>query len=337
MKILAAVLSILITTGGIIGGAVLLAFVAPPGELWTLVLAGTAFALLLAGPLMIGSLLAAWDFRRDETSRRLLRRWCVAIGVVELVSVAAIVVASVANGTPAWIPALFIGTGAVLTVVAIVVGPALRRRDDATRPEATEWVPITRAEIRRKAMTIVATFVAFVVVGGIVAVVLALMFGDPAEDIGFGLTFAMVIAFYAGGVAAILATLSLNRALRESAGRDVALLTKVAKVVLRRKPLELDPHERAVALTYARIVAITLPFQLVYTGMLYAGLVMQQTVLVASGLGPLQIVVVVVLLAALAFVVTLTVQRVSRARRWVREHTEDVSTDAISESSTRAS
>ncbi|NRD25011.1 hypothetical protein [Frigoribacterium sp. VKM Ac-2836] len=320
MRIAVFIASVALSSVLVLGATVLIAFAAPPREDWTLVLATASLVALVYGPLILGSLTASWDLGGDDARRRLGRRWFATVGFVEVAGVLAIIAYAAANGSPWWLPIAFTGGGVVATVAAVAVGRALRRRTTAARREALAWVPVTRREIGRKVVAVAAVFVSFLVVGLAAAVIVFTAVDDLQGALAEGIGLAVALALFAGGAACIVVTLPLNRLLRTSAEDDPVLLRKVGKVVLRRKELDLDPRELAVAARYAQIVSITLPFQLTYFVMLYAGLSLQQVRLIMDrqdGFAPFLLAFLIVVLFVF---LPLTLVRLARSRRYARDH-----------------
>lgn len=323
MRIAAFIVSVLVSSGLALGGTLLIAFAAPPRVDWTLLLATTSVVALVFGPLTLGSLTASWDLGGDDARRRLRRRWFATVGLVEIAGILAIVAYAVVNGAPWWVPVVFAAGNALLTAAALVVGPALRRRDAGARRAASTWVPVTRREIVRKVVTVAVVFVASLVLGLAAAVILFPLVDDLRGALAEGVVLAVVLALFAGGVACIVVTLPLNRLLREGAGDDPVLMRKLGKVVLRRRELDLDPRERTIAARYAQIVAVTLPFQLAYFVMLYLGLGLQQVRSLADREDPFAPFLLALLVVVLIVFLPLTLVRLSRARRYAREHASE--------------
>lgn len=328
MRILSFVLSTALATALVLGGILLLVFAAPPLVEWTVALGVVAVSLLVITPLTLGSMLATWDLRQTEDARRLLRRWVVGTAAVELAAVAAVVAYAVVNASPVWVPALMVGTGAALVVVSALGGPALLRHDLAHRTEAPAFVPVSRERVVRSVVVVAVTFGVALVVCTVAAVILVRTLLGSFDEIGVALALAVWLACSAGCVACVLVTVRLNRTLQEVAGRDAALLTKVAKVVLKRKPDDLDPHERVVAAKYAHIMSITLPFSLATFGFLYAGLVLQQVMQLSSGNSTFAPYVLAFLVVAFVATTPVLLRQIARVRHWAADHAELLRADA---------
>ena len=313
MRILASVASVLLLTGLIIAAPLLLLGVAPPEDEWTLMLAAFGVLLLGGGPLVLGSLLATWDVRRGAGGRRALRAWYLGVGLAEVVGAAGVVAYGVLNGAPVWVPVLFVAVGAALTGVAVVVGPALLRREQADRAGAPPWAPVARREIRRKVVIIALVFGAVLIAASFALLVFA-GFEDAAESLLVGLG----LAFTASALTCMIVSAPFNRALRESVGGDTTLLKKVGKAVLGRRRVDLDPTERDAAMIYAQVSSITLPFQVAWITLLYAGLMIQQITRLLDEVDVFSLVLLIILAAILLVVLPLMLVRISRSRRWVR-------------------
>lgn len=329
MKVLAFILSILVATGLLLG-AVFLIVTQPETQRLTGIhlLALTAVSVFIYGPLLLGSMASYWDVKKSPGARKYFRYWFWSILGLELLGAVAMVVYAVVIGAPAWMPVLFVGGGAALTAVALLVGTFLMRREEARSPQAEGWAPIGKAEIRRKFVIIVVTFVAVLLIG---LVVLGFVFRDvPRASMGVQLLLAAQFAFLTSGFVATLVTLPLNRRLRDSVSRDLGLLSKLNKVVLRRKNLELDPDERVAAVKYSILMSVLLPFHLTFLSLLYVGIGLQQVQQLVIGPGsPFAIGLIVALIAVLLVVFPLLIRRISRARRYEREHADELRSEAV--------
>lgn len=269
-----------------------------------------------------------WDVKRSPGARKYVRYWFWSILGLELLGAVAMVVYAVVIGAPAWMPVLFISGGAALTAVALLVGTLLVRREEARSPQTEGWAPIGEAEIRRKFVIIVVTFVTVLLIG---LVVLGYVFRDsPRASMGVQLLLAAQFAFIVSGFVATLVTLPLNRRLRDSVSRDLGLLSKLNKVVLRRKPLDLDPDERVAAVKYSILMSVLLPFHLTFLTLLYVGIGLQQVQqLVIGPRSPFAIGLIVALIAVLLVAFPLLIRRISRARRYEREHADELRSEAV--------
>jgi len=181
--------------------------------------------------------------------------------------------------------------------------------------DGPDWFPITQAQIVRKVATVAVTFGVFLVVG-VTAIVITFITSGKPSDVGSGIALGAALAFIAGGCACLFVSLPLNRLLRESTDRNPTLLRKISKVVLRGKTVDLNHGERIAAAKYAHIVTITLPFQLAYVAMLYAGLAINQVQQLSTDMGLFSIVFLIGLVVVLIWFFPLTIFRIRRAHRY---------------------
>lgn len=321
MKVIASILSLLIATGLYLRGTMVMVFQTPSQSPGLVGLGLGALTILIYGPLLLGSLTAYWNFSTTTESRRYFRWWLWIIVGLEILAAAGVAIYAVAAGSAVWLPIVFIGGGIVLLVAALVIGPALRRNDEARNPINNSWTPIGRRDSQRKFASVAATFVATFVLGMIVFVVVLGAMTQNFPNKGVQLLFVTEFSFLAAACACIVVSLPLNRQIRDSAGRDVGLLRKIAKVVLRGKELPLDDEEQRAAAKYAAVISIALPFQLSYLALLYTALVIQQLVSVTTGQTiaiPVGIIVLLVVTLAISF--PLFSRRVNRARRYSKDH-----------------
>lgn len=321
MKVLAFILSVLIGTALVTGGTVLIATLSPAHSLGLDLLAVFALTVLIFGPLLLGSLTSYWDVRGSEGSRVYFRRFLwIVLGFEALAGVATIAF-SVVVGTPIWIAILFIAGGAVLTLIALAVGRALLRHEQANPRPDEPWRPVSRQEVRRKVLIIAVTFVTVFAAGIGVFGVLLSSDSDGASAIGSQIAFAFQFATVSAALASIIVSVPLNRRLRSTVSGDLGTIRKVAKVVLGNKKMELDETELVAAAKYATIIPTVLGFMLSYLTLLYLGLGLQQVRLILEGRDePFNIGFTVLLIALLAFFIPYYTVRIRRARTYARDH-----------------
>ncbi|TWX38761.1 hypothetical protein ES689_09125 [Frigoribacterium sp. ACAM 257] len=309
------VLAVLVVTGVQMGGTVLLVILGDDG-IGSLLVGCFGVLLLAVPPLVLGAVLAAWDESPTDDGRRRHRRflWSLLGGQA---AGAALVVASAAwAGSPVWLAASFIAVGALLTVGALVAGPALgerarRRVDELGAP--VEWAAVTPAEIRRAVRSVALTFALT-----FVPVAVALSFVPTDDDTGF-LVVAGGLAFIAASVACVVVLLRLQRQLVALLGRDQDRARRIGRAVLSRREVDLSPDDERLSARWASVTAVTLPVQLAQTELLFAGLVCQQLAQALGGDGGFatfaRVLVVCMAVAMVAFV-PLFIVRIRRVRRW---------------------
>lgn len=323
MKVLAFILSTIIGTALVTGGALLIALQSPGRAIGLDLLGIFALTILVYGPLMLGSMTAYWDVKRSEGSRSYFRRYLWVVVGLEAAAAVAIVVFAVLAGAEVWLPVLFVGGGVVLTAVGLVVGRLLNRYERAhPRPEEN-WAPVGRREVQRKVVIVAVTFVVALVLG-------LVLFGVVLEDgdgIGATIVLTVVFAALAGAVAAMIVTVPLNRRLREASGGDLGSMRKLGKVVLNRKPIELDEEERVAAVKYASIMPVILAFSLGWFTLLYLAIGLNQVVQMVSGhYSPLSAGSIAILAGMLVFLYPYYIVRIRRARRYARDHAGELTT-----------
>ncbi|RNE64056.1 hypothetical protein [Cryobacterium tepidiphilum] len=319
MKVVVYILSVLIATALIGGGAFLVAVTTPDPGSWLIFLATMALTVFVYGPLVLGSMLAYWDAKRSDASKRYFAWWYRIVVGLEVLAAIGIVIFAMLADAPVWLPVLFIAVGAALIMVAVFVGAWLRKREEARAPVERPWLPLTRREILRKITKMVVTFVGAFVIG---LALLALFAREIfTESLVQALGLAVGVAFFAAAMAGILVTMPLFRQIREIVGRDAGQVRKLAKVVLKGKRLDLDEEEQVDATKYAAVAAIMLPFQLAYMMLLYAGIILQQVQLLANPVArQLVIPMLALLVLLLVVVVPFSVRYIRRARAYAREH-----------------
>ncbi|MFG6445825.1 hypothetical protein ACFXQA_11210 [Microbacterium sp. P07] len=322
MRIVAFVGAVLVSTALFVGAAVVLVLAHPEFDGW-LIVGSVAVTFLGLGPLLLGSLHAYWGDQRTPDARKVLRRWLIAVVVAQAAGSVALFVWAFGTAAPLWIPVTFVGVAVALTVVGFFVGRALGRADErrsapAAPTQSFHAGVIPRAEVKRKVIAVVITFIVAALVVGIGA---AVLFSSLGGHLYQAAIFALQFGFLAAAMAAILATLPWNRALRDSTGRDLGRARTVGRVVLRGKNIALSPDDERAAARYAAIASVSLPFQLTYLVLLYAGLALGQVRNLVDGQASWFPVAMVVFLAIALFVfLPWLIVQIRRARRYARTH-----------------
>lgn len=323
MKVLAFILSVVLAGALVFAGSLLLVVAAPDASPGVLVLALVPLTVFLYGPTILGSIRAYWDVTGSDESRRYFALWYRIILALEVLAAVAIVLFTVLAGAPAWLPLVFITGGALLTVLALLVGRALRRRDVARAVAPPPWAAISRHEIVRKIAVIAIVFVAVLVIGIVVFTVLLSMSEKDVPTVALSLLFAAEFAFFGASFACSIVTLPLNRRLRDSVGGDLGLLRKVGRVVLKAKPIDLNLEEQVKAAKYAVLVSVVFPFQLAIVVLLYAGFVLQQVQFLVTDIqSPFAVFFLIAFPVLLVVLVVLHAVRIRRARRYARQHAD---------------
>ena len=329
MKVFVYVMSVVLGTVIITGGTVAIVFLLDDTDTAVLFLAVVPLIAFTLNPLVLGSLRTYFDPARSADGRRYFQRalWTT-VGLDVLAAVAAIVF-TVIVGAAVWVPLVAIVLAAALLVASIRVGDALRRRDDRLDVADPVWQPFDRRVIRRKIITVSVTFVATFIA---VTVLFLLLLrddsgdgGDWAAAIGFGVVFGC----FASGLACVIVALPIARALRGSLNKDIGLVHKFSRLILRRKNIELTEDERAPAARYASLLALSLSFNLASITLLYTGLLVQNLILFLSA--PEQTlngIVTLLLIVLYVIILPLTIRRVRRARQYASDHA-DLLPDAI--------
>lgn len=321
MKVLFFILAVVIATTLMLGGAVLIVVQSPSDSFLPQLLAIFALTVMIYGPLVLGSVTSAWNVTRTAESRSFYKRWLWVVLGLELLAAIAIIVFAVLVQSPLWLPLVFIGGGAVLAVIGILVGRFLLRHDEA-HPRPSNWAPIAPGEIRRKIVVVALTF--FVVLAlGVVVFSLVGAGSDGAFTVGVQALSAAQFALLAAAFACSMVSLPLNRRLQDAVGREFGTVRKVAKVVLGNKKLELDESEQIAAVKYAAIIPTTLAFMLGWIILLYAGLGLQQVQRVVSGdADAFTLGLSVFFVVALVIFIPIYAVRIRRARAYARDHAD---------------
>jgi hypothetical protein len=322
MRVAVFILATLLATALVMGALVLVLVTAPshPGAL--VILPSVAVVLFVYGPIMLGSVSAYWGVTQTPESRRSFRSWLLIVGGLELLAAIGVIVYSILEPVPLWLPFVLIASTVVLTFAAIAVGRAVLRHETSTRPIQTNWSPISRRDVRRKCVKVAVTFVVALVVAAVALIGVFLGIGSKTRSLAGLLPLAFELALFAAAFACIIVTLPLNRQLRDTVGRDLGTIRKVAKVVLRRKSIPLDESEQVAAAKYAAVISTVLSFTLGYIALLYVGLAVQQLSALGDGAGAYSFGTLALLVIVLLVLFPLQVVRIRRARRYAADHAD---------------
>lgn len=318
IRVLLYIATIVVATALSLGGGLLVALELGSAAHGWLIAAAVCTPLVVMGPVLVGAFAAYYDHRSSPESQRSLFRVSAVVAAVDVVAAVVFVLAALSAQAPVWVPVLLVVGAGVLLAVARPLG-ALFRRSEPPITDQGDDVPGTGL-VRRGVRSIATTFVIAAVVCTIGVTLLA-AFSDRGGALLQVVLLGGQLTFTATAMAAIVVALPLNRALRDSGGRDLGRLQRYAKVVLRGKELPLDETDRAGAVRYARIVPLALQFQLVFTGLLYVAIAFQFVSSVVRGdLGLLPVVFLVAMVVVLAWAIPLSVRRIGRARRYAEQH-----------------
>ncbi|MCY1694364.1 hypothetical protein [Curtobacterium sp. SL109] len=327
MRVVVSVLMIVVATALTLGAALLVVFGFADADRTLRIGSATAAPFLVMGPVAIGGLAGYWDHRASPESRRLLGWWFAGVAAIDVVAAVFIVLAALSARAPVWVPTLLVVGGAVLLGVARPLG-ALFRRTEPPMSSVLDHSVIEPPAVRRAVRVVVVTFVVAAVVASVAAGVLLTLGRRDPGDVAQAVLLAGQLTFTATAVSAAFVSLPFSGALRDTGGRDIGRLRRFAEVVLRGKPVPLDDIERQGSVEYAKTIQLVLQFQLAFFGLLSTGLTFQ---FVSSALrGTVSSLVFFAgLVVALVVLVPLTVRRIRRARRYVRQHDHVVDTQTV--------
>lgn len=320
MRVLAFLVTIVLTTALTFGAGLLVALNFPDSPDGPLITAAAASPFLVFGPLFLGSLAASYDHRPPSGRSRTLQRALVVVLVIAVVAAVVVVVAAVTAGAPAWVPVVLIGGSAALFAVARPVGNRLRALEPPIVDVHDQVVP-GPVEVRRKVVAVGTTFAVAAVVSAIgVAVVNGIVRSGPHEAVIVVLLGGQ-LTFLATALAAIVVALPFSRLLRDAGARDADRIRRYSDVVLRGKDRPIDESEQPGALRYAQVVQLVLQFNTAYVSLLYVSLAFQFVSGILRGsLVVFSSVFLVFMVVVLAWLLPRTVVRIRRARRYVEEH-----------------
>ncbi|MBT2503864.1 hypothetical protein [Curtobacterium sp. ISL-83] len=321
MRVFAYVLTIVLTTTLTLAGALIAILELRRAPTGLFVGVSASIPLLVAGPVLIGSLAAYWDRRSSPASTVLLRRWFLGVVAVDVIALVVVILASASAHAPVWVPAVFVLGAAVLLAIAQPLGARIRRLEPPM-PDHPGIEVFDQRTVRKKVVAIVATFVISVVV---VSVGLAVLAVFTTRSSAGGLlqeaSAAGQLVFTATAFAVLIVALPLNTALRDIAGRDLGRLRRFNKVVFARTPHRLEPGEEQAAVRFAVCAPVQQGFVVAYTILLYVGVGFQMVSEAFRGtMGVFPEVFLGLMVVTLLWFVPLTVRRMRRATAYAQQH-----------------
>ncbi|MDJ0337299.1 hypothetical protein [Cryobacterium sp. PH31-O1] len=324
MRVLAFILSIVVSTALLMAGVVLLVVETKETDSVWIFIASLAMVVFVYGPLTLGSFRAYWDVTGSKESRRYYRRIVLVVLALEVLAAIVTVIFAILTVAGPLIPVAFIGGGVILTVTAIFLGPAIYRYDRAHPRAVSAWVAIEKAAITKRIMATTITFLGVLVLG-LIGTAIVNGVATNVLSVPQMLLFALSFAFISSGAVCVFSTLGWSRRLVDVTDRDPSRLRRVVRVVLRNKPADLDGRDLVAAARYAAVISVTLSFQLAYIVLLYAGLFLQQINVLRTGIADtFSIAIIVFLVVILAVLLPIQIVRIRRARRYSRDHSVDL-------------
>ncbi|TCK61367.1 hypothetical protein [Curtobacterium sp. PhB136] len=320
MRVLAFLVTIIVTTALTLGAGLLTALYLREAPDALLIAAASASPFLVFGPLVIGSWAAYFDDRTPSGRSRYLQRVSLVVLAVDVVAAVVVVVASLSARAPVWVPAVLVGGAAVLFVVARPIGSRLRRLEPPMVALHDQVLPGPDV-IRRKVVVIGITFVIAAIVSAVGVAVLDILVHNPPHDALIAALLAGQLTFLATAFASIVVALPFSRLLRDAGGRDVDRLRRYAKVVLRGKDIPIDEAEQPSAVRYAQVVQLVLQFNTAYITLFYVSIAFQLASGILRGdLVTFSTVFLVLMVGFLAWALPWMIMRIRRARRYVEAH-----------------
>lgn len=316
MRVLAYLLMIVVVTALSLGAGLLVVLELHDASPGLLTASAVTVPFLVTGPVLVGCFAGYYDHRSSPEGRRYLRWWFLGIVAVDVVAAVVVVLATVSSRAPAWVPVVLIGGAAVLLAVARPLGDRFRRSEPSIERDVDDVLP-RPGVVRRKVRTIAVTFVVSAAVATIGVGLLSTIGDGRRDDLLQSVLLAGQLTFTATAFATAMVALPFGRALRDIGGRDIGTLQRLAKVVLRGKEIALDDRDQRSAVQYARLIPLSMRFQLASLGLLYIGLAFQFVSSALRGeLGLLPAVVLPLMAAVLLWAVPTTLRRMRRARTY---------------------
>lgn len=322
MRVLAFLVTIIVTTALTLGAGLLVGLYLREAPEGFLIAASAAAPLLVIGPLIVASWAAYFDDHAPSGRSRWLRSTFLIVVAVVAAAAVVVVIASLSARAPWWVPTVLVGGSAVLFALARPLGGRFRRTEVPIVDLRDQVLPGPDI-IRRKVATIGATFVIAALVMAVGVTVLNALDGSrprPHEAV-IGILLAGQLTFLATAFAAIIVALPFSRLLRDTGGRDIDRLRRYAKLVLRGKGSPAAADEQPSVVRYAEVVQLVLQFNLAYVTLLYISIAFQFVSGILRGsLVAFSAVFLALMVGVLVWLLPRTIIRIRRARRYVEEH-----------------
>jgi MFS family permease len=239
-----------------------------------LVVSASALMVFIAAGLFFGVLLVtSGRDPRTPDGRRFFQRGAVVLGTLVAAAIIALVVVAVLGELAAPVALALVGSGLLYVALNVIGGEFLRRRDERLRPTRRAPSPLDEDATRRRIRLAALLFVGVLLVGVLVTVVVALVWGD-AGDVPPLLGLSVLFAALAAGFSILNAIMTLNAAGREVIGTDTARAKRIGRL-LRGKDVDVSPEERDLAIRYAPIARSLAGWNLAQFSLLYVGLFAQ--------------------------------------------------------------
>ncbi|MFD3443061.1 hypothetical protein ACFDTO_00470 [Microbacteriaceae bacterium 4G12] len=311
-----AVVLALFLVGVVFGLGVLI----PPDRSEIAYITSFSVTVLVLLPAIAGVLMARPTFDPNGRGGREALR-----GFVRVFWVGEVIAAAVCLGVAVIVPEIAL---ALVVVVALSMGflaaairigrrfPAPPGAVEAPLPTVPRW---SRSLVRRKVATIVLTGVlgSGIAITGLVAL-------DDEIPPGEAVLLGVALGLLAAGVSAMVVAWPLARSSSRALGRSFADQSMIPRVVLGGKRLELSEDSVRRAVTYARISALSLPFQLGQLILLAGGIWLLSLSRLGDGSGTdesVMTVAPVILFPVVVLVATpVTIVQARRARRYAAAH-----------------
>jgi MFS family permease len=286
----------------------------------------TVFSLLflVLVPAVAVTLVSSWLVDpATEQGRRVFRSVILVLAGVQLLSAVLLITAVSVNGLDPVLPVAVIAVGGLATLAGVAGGERMRRRGGARAAPKGAWQPPPREEVVRTWRGFVSVFViAFLVVAGGLGVTFVLT-GRGLGEMGLYVALqAAAFASFAALVVLLRATWRFTALVQAVYGGNIESQRKVARAVVRGKPVSLDADERSMAARYLPIAEYHQPFQLAQVLVLLVGVSLNHAANLVNADDDVVWYVALLLvtfLTLLIAVVTTTRQR-ANIRRYRREH-----------------
>ncbi len=322
MKALSFIAVVLLVTVLPVGLVLLATASAPDAGQLSIGLLSAGGVMLTLPALMGGALSAQWSVDRSTAEGRRVARGLIWYLVAFFSLGGALTIAgSIVGGAPLYLALAAIAIGAALGPLAYGVGTRVRAASPPAVPSSRQsFEGFDRAFLVRKWRTVALVATITFLIFGALAIWLAGWLGEGA---GVLMHYALVMACFAGAIAAFLSSVPIARRMREELGGDLARARTLQRVIGRGRPEELSAPDALIAARYAVLSAQHLPFHITGLVLLYLGLVLQNVVPALSrdeGGDVFNVVVAALLIVTMAVLLPTMWRQWDRARRYAAEH-----------------
>jgi hypothetical protein len=284
----------------------------------------TGVLLLSIAPPSVGYYISMWTVDPGRAPVRTHVRRIIFVGLaIELAGSAALCAFAIAVGLDVRLTAAIIAGSLVLLGLGIVVGDRSRRRELANRQEPVLWSPFSRSQLARIYRRIAVIFAVGLIVGfALMAWLSAAEGGATGEYLAFVIALASLAASF-GTLGPVFTLRPYFVKMQPDVAQDN---NAIAKAVSRGKSADLSGDQRLIAVRYASLMTVHLPFIALQQVLLWVamGLIQLNIAVSGGGEGGFSRILAYIFLALIIVMVVFTSMTLRRIRAYLAAHPDDV-------------